>query len=130
MRFFVLLLALLLPACAGVEPLDRSGMEISVNLRDEHRCSRISPEIEVSGYPADTASFAVILEEQGNPSASHGGGSWYNDNTGIIPEGALMQYYRGACPPKGTMRTYQYVVTAYDGNNQPIAKARYVFEQE
>ena len=128
-----LLTALCLCACArGTAPLDNSGMEINVHLRDMHRCSRISPEIEVTGYPADTTMFEVALEETGKQPrrVNHGGGSWHNDGTGIIPEGALLNYYRGACPPNGQVRTYQYVVTAYGVNKKPLAKARYAFKQE
>lgn len=126
---FVLLLAMLLPACSFRDNPE-GGMEVSAVLRSVHRCSRISPEINIANAPAGTAAFDVVLQDRADPRRYHGGGSWKNDNTGVIPEGALTKHYMGACPPAGTSRSYQYVVTAMDVNNQPLTVRTYVFEQE
>lgn len=126
---FVLLLAMLLPACSTRQDSE-GGMEVSAVLRSVHRCSRISPEIDIVNAPAGTASFEVVLQDRSDPRRFHGGGSWKNDNTGIIPEGALNKHYMGACPPAGTSRSYQYVVTAVDVNKQPLIVRTYIFEQE
>ena len=47
--------AALLPACASKETQEiPDGMAVTVTLRDVHRCSRISPEIQVAQIPAST----------------------------------------------------------------------------
>lgn len=120
---------MLLPACSSRENPE-AGMEVSAVLRSIHRCSRISPEISIVNAPADTAAFDVVLQDRADPRRYHGGGVWKNDNSGVIPEGALNKHYMGACPPAGTSRSYQYVVTAMDVNNQPLTVRTYVFEQE
>lgn len=130
MPLMTLLVVLLLAGCAAQQSSDGSSMEVSAVLRSVHRCSRISPEIEVYNPPAGTVSFDVRLEERGNPRSMHGGGTWKNDGSGVIPEGALMRHYQGACPPAGVSRSYQYVVTALDVNNEPLAVRHYIFEQE
>lgn len=101
--------ALLLPACAAKEdggdaPND---MTISVSLRDVHRCSRISPEIQLANAPADADYFDVRLVEYTGDSQELflGGGSWDNDGSGVIPEGGLTRHYRGPCPPTAARAT-------------------------
>ncbi len=127
----VLLASALFTGCAAQQEYDdNSDMDFSVDLRDIHRCSRISPEFEIFDAPEGTASFDVILQEQEDTKRMHGGGSWRNDGSGIIPEGALTRHYMGACPPAGTSRMYQYVVKALDKDKKPLAIRKYVFEQE
>ena len=130
MRFACLLVTLILAGCASHQETGDPGMEVSVVLRAVHRCSRISPEIEVFNAPPATTRFDVSLEDRTDPRRVHGGGSWANDGSGIIPEGGLTRHYMGACPPAGTSRSYQYVVRAMDVNNQPLATRHYIFEQE
>ncbi|MDO5483786.1 MAG: MbtF [Desulfovibrionaceae bacterium] len=128
-----LCLALLLPACAsrddGVEP---TGMTISVTLRDVHRCSRLSPEIMVENAPQGTTSYQVrLLEYRQDGERFLGGGTWKEDGTGVIPEGALTQYYRGPCPAQGQSGEYGFVVAAYGSNAvQPLSVRLYQFTQE
>ena len=127
--------ALLLPACAAKEdggdaPND---MTISVSLRDVHRCSRISPEIQLANAPADADYFDVRLVEYTGDSQELflGCGSWDNDGSGVIPEGGLTRHYRGPCPPTGSPRDYAFVVSAmHRGNMQPLSVRIYRFTQE
>lgn len=130
MRALLFLCALLMCGCAVGQSSPPSGMDVDVILRAVHRCSRISPEIHIFGVPDQTASFDVRLEDRSNPRKFHGGGTWKNDGTGIIPEGALTRHYIGACPPAGTPRSYQYVVIAQDVNNVPLSARIFVFEQD
>lgn len=123
--------ALLLPACATKEAEQEQGMSVVVNLRDVHRCSRISPEIVVADMPAGTQSFDVRLVEFGDEERFFGGGSWVNDGSGVIPEGGLTRHYRGPCPPTGESRNYAFVVSAMNKDNmQPLAVRLYHFTQE
>ncbi len=134
MRFFTLslLVTVLLVGCGTQQPVyhDNSDMEVSVVLRSVHRCSRISPEIEIFNPPANTANFEVILQDRTDVDRMHGGGVWRNDGSGIIPEGALNRHYVGACPPAGTSRSYQYVVKALDSQQNTLVTRHYIFEQE
>ena len=100
----------------------QDGMSIEVKYSDSmHRCSRVSPEITVRNIPAGTDSFVVRLIEADAQERYCGGGSWRNDGTGVIPEGALTQHYQGPCPQAGQKRTYHYVVSAMEnGNPQPL----------
>lgn len=128
MRSIYVFFALILAGCAARQSPD--GMEVSVALRPMHRCSRISPEIGILNPPPGTVRFDVRLEDRDAPLRMHGGGAWENDGTGIIPEGALLRHYQGACPSPGQTRSYQYVVTALDADNHPLGTQRYIFEQE
>lgn len=132
MRLVHLFLALLLAGCVANSPAGERGgnMEVSAVLRSVHRCSRISPEIGIYNPPPDAARFDVRLEDRNDPRNVHGGGTWKHDGTGVIPEGALNRHYRGACPPAGQSRSYQYVVTALDADDRPLATRHYIFEQE
>ena len=54
--------ALLLPACSTKEPeAAPSGMTLTVNLRDVHRCSRISPEITATPRSFSLAAACGIM---------------------------------------------------------------------
>lgn len=133
MRLVFLLCFVFLSGCAASQPPatpSSSNMDVDVILRSVHRCSRISPEIRVQDAPAGTHHFDVRLEDRSDAHKIHGGGTWKNDGTGIIPEGVLTRYYLGACPPAGKSRTYQYVVIAQDVNNMPLAARIFVFEQD
>ena len=100
----------------------QSDMSVEVKYSDRmHRCSRVSPEITVQNIPAGTETFVVRLIEAETQERFCGGGSWRNDGSGIIPEGALTRHYQGPCPQPGQSRTYQYVVSAMAKNNpQPL----------
>lgn len=105
-------------------------MLINVDFQDRHRCSRISPEITVTNIPAGTRSFLVRLEESGDTPRILGGGTWENDNSGIIPEGALARYYQGACPRSGETGKYVFAVAAMGDDGQPKAVRTYKLELE
>ncbi len=126
--------ALLLPACAAKETEEApAGMGVTVNLRDVHRCSRISPEITVAQAPNGTDYFDVRLVEYTGDSQELylGGGAWDNDGSGIIPEGGLTRHYRGPCPPSGQDRDFAFVVAAmHKGSMQPLAVRLHRFTQE
>ena len=124
-----------LPGCGlgNAEPEQASNqMEITVNLQDIHRCSVISPEIQVFNAPKDTTVFDVrLVEVNGQEEKSLGGGTWPADSSGIIPEGAFTGRYRGPCPPDGSKRKYFFLVAARKGSDvQPLAVRLYNFELE
>ena len=126
--------ALLLTGCSAMNPWaeeEKTGvMLIDVDLQPRHRCSRISPEITVRNVPAGTRSFMVRLEEDSNPPHYLGGGTWENDGSNVIPEGALTQHYQGACPKAGVSGRYVYAVAALGADGQPLAVRTYTFTQE
>jgi phosphatidylethanolamine-binding protein (PEBP) family uncharacterized protein len=127
---------LLLTGCSALNPWSEDkaqeapSMSIEVDLQARHRCSRISPEIQIRNAPANTKQFAVRLEEQAEQPRYLGGGHWKNDATGIIPEGALVEHYQGACPPAGTSGKYTYTVTALGEGEQPLEVRIFSFTQE
>lgn len=113
-----------LSACAGqeTEQAQEPQMTINVDFREVHRCSRISPEITVAYAPVGTKFYDVRLIENGPRERFLGGGTWREDGSGLIPEGALTRHYSGPCPPADQSTTYTYVVTAMeDENSQPLA---------
>lgn len=127
--FLIPLLALpamlLLGACASRDeaatPIEEN-MQVSVDFREIHRCSRISPQITVAYAPKGTKFFDVRLVELGDSERFLGGGQWNLDETGIIPEGALTRHYTGPCPPKDKVTEYAYIVSAMESENgQPLA---------
>ena len=128
----LLFAALLLAACAAREEGDRDeGMTLSVDVREVHRCSRLSPEITVAYAPRGTKFYDVRLIEYGEEERFFGGGTWGEDGSGVIPEGALTRHYRGPCPPAGKSRDYAYVVSAMESEtSQPLAVRLYRFTQE
>lgn len=128
-----------LPAC-GVLSDDESGdpakvseqMEVSVHFQDMHRCSVISPEIQILNPPKGTTVYDVrLFEVNGQEEKSLGGGSWPADGSGIIPEGAFTGRYRGPCPPDNSSRKYFFVVAARRGSEvQPLAVRLFHLELE
>lgn len=129
----LLFAVLLLAACAAKEEdsVREEGMILSVDVREVHRCSRLSPEITVAYAPRGTKFYDVRLIEYGEEERFLGGGTWVEDGSGVIPEGALTRHYRGPCPPSGTNRDYAYVVSAMESEtSQPLAVRLYRFTQE
>ncbi len=124
-----LMVTFLLPGCAVMQE-SSDDMQVSAVIRSVHRCSRISPEIEIYNIPKDAKTFEVSLQDRADLSRIHGGGNWNNDDTGIIPEGALTRHYMGACPPEGESRSYQYVVKAFAADGRLLDENKYIFEQE
>lgn len=106
-------------------------MTINVDFREVHRCSRISPEIKVAYAPAGTKFYDVRLIEYGNEERILGGGTWSEDGSGVIPEGALTRHYIGPCPPADKEVEYAYIVTAMESeNSQPLEVRLYRFTPE
>ncbi len=139
MRFLplALLSMLLLTACGKdyVPPAPdlQRELEVTVHINDTHRCSRISPEIEIESPPAGTVAFDITLQDTTKNGPSHGGGTYEydGDSTAVIPEGALTRYYTGPCPSAADNgRIYQYVVKALDVNKRMIGIGTFAFEQE
>lgn len=125
---------ILAAACGGKDNNsgDVEGMTVSVDFREVHRCSRISPEITVAYAPKGTKFYDVrLIESTGAQERFLGGGSWDEDGTGIIPEGALTRHYTGPCPPKDRQVDYAYVVAAMESeNSQPLAVRIYKFSPD
>lgn len=124
---------LCLTACGSSEPApeEAQGMEISVDFREVHLCSRISPEITVAYAPKGTKFYDVRLVENTPEERFLGGGMWPADETGLIPEGALTRHYSGPCPKADQRIAYTYVVTAMESENgQPLAVRLYRFTPE
>ncbi len=119
------------PAPAVQPPI---AMEVSVDFRDVHRCSRISPEITVAGAPQGTARYEVRLVEYGDRAMLLGSGIWADnddDGAGVIPEGALTPHYRGPCAPLGSNRRFGYEVRALPKEGSvPLAERTWVYTQE
>ena len=113
-------------------PAVSQTMEVTVNMQDLHRCSVISPEIQVVNPPQGTKLYDVrLFERNGQEEVFLGGGSWVEDGTGLIPEGALTGRYRGPCPPEGKKREYFFVVSALASeDSQPLAVRLYKIELE
>ena len=132
---FACCLAALLFACAAKddEPDVPAGMSVSATLRDVHRCSRISPELLIAAIPDGTEYFDVRLMEYASDGREVflGGGTWDNDASGVIPEGALSRHYRGPCAPAGQKGDFAFVVSAMSKKSmQPLAVRLYRFTQE
>ncbi len=129
---------LFLSACGFQQPEPTSpatprDLDVSIDLSSRHRCSRISPEINITGLPQDVEVLEVILEDTADSKRMHGGGTHEHDgeSTASIPEGALTRYYSGPCPSVADNgRIYQYVVKALDVNKRMVGIGTYAFEQE
>ena len=107
------------------------SMEVTANLADIHRCSRISPELQIVNPPRGVERYDVRLIEHGDSDTFLGGGSWPADESGIIPEGVLTRHYRGPCPPTDHGRDYSFEVSAMGKHNmQPLEVRIYRFTQE
>lgn len=120
-----------LGGCASRETPEESGMEVSVDFREVHRCSRISPEITVAYAPRGTKFYDVRLMQGGEQERYLGGGTWQDDGSGVIPEGALTNHYMGPCPQNDRETEYLYVVTALEHPGaQPLMTRFYRFKAE
>lgn len=113
---------LLLCACASQQSApEEDNMLVEVNFAEMHLCSRISPEIKVLDAPKGTKYYDVRLMEEGVVPRYLGGGSWQEDGTGIIPEGALTRHYTGPCPKANQKTEFVYIVSAMeDPQGQPL----------
>lgn len=129
----IMLVPFLVCACSARDDSPPQGeqMTISVDFREVHRCSRISPEITVAYAPKGTKFYDVRLIEEGQQDRFLGGGTWQADGTGLIPEGALTRHYTGPCPPKDREVEYAYVISAMETENgQPLAVRLFRFHPD
>jgi phosphatidylethanolamine-binding protein (PEBP) family uncharacterized protein len=107
-------LSLLVFGCAGAKVApDAAQLGVDFSWKDTKPCSRVSPVIRVSGFPASTKMFKVSLKDLDVPDWNHGGGTCANDGSGVIPRGALKDGYNGPCPPSGA-HSYRFTVKAVD----------------
>ena len=86
-------------------------LTVEFTFSEEHRCSRRSPEIKVSGIPVGTNYFLVDLKKVWTGAIR---GEWKvtHDGSGITPAGSFKSDYFGPCPPKGSHLMYQFTVKA------------------
>jgi phosphatidylethanolamine-binding protein (PEBP) family uncharacterized protein len=91
----------------------------------EH-CSKNSPEFRIGNVPAGTASFEVHLRDLHATADQHGGGTYRNDGTGVIPEGALRNRYVGPCS-RESLHRYEFTVIARDAAGKALADGIYAF---
>lgn len=101
---------------------DSAEFSIAFRFEGKHRCSSVSPEIQLKNVPAGTVAFNVKMVDKDKPDYKHGGGSVQNDGSGILKEGAL-DSYEGPCPPTG-MHTYEFTVVAVDDKGKTLATAK------
>lgn len=132
LRVFIFLAGLgFLCSCAGKDNPEEEAdkFTISVDFREVHRCSRISPEITVAYAPYGTKFYDVRLVENGENGRFLGGGTWPEDGSGLIPEGALTRHYSGPCPPQDRKTEYAYIVSAMEeGSDQPLEVRIFKFD--
>ena len=132
----VLLGAAFFSGCGWQDKPKNTGMQVSADFRDVHRCSRISPEIEVLNPPKETAYYRVRLNRAGDDQALLGTGNWAfdgvdEDGKDVIPEGALTGHYRGPCPAAGSSGRYVFTVSAMPrDSNTPLSERTYEFVVE
>lgn len=122
-----------LGGCSSADSTADQDMYVTVNFSDLHRCSRISPEIAIYNAPRETQYYEVRLTTADTPAQFLGGGRWKcsgrnEDNADVIPEGALVNSYRGPCPPstKPGPHQFRYVVSAMSSQSEtPLAVRSY-----
>ena len=132
----VFLCALGLSGCSSADTTAHESMSVAVNFGDMHRCSRISPEITVYNAPRETQYYEVRLTTEGSPSLYLGGGRWKctgrnEDNADVIPEGALVNSYRGPCPSasKSGSHAFRYTISAMSRDSAtPLAVSTYTLD--
>jgi phosphatidylethanolamine-binding protein (PEBP) family uncharacterized protein len=89
-------------------------------------CSGNSPEFRIGNVPAGTAIFEVRLRDLHVTEAVHGGGTYRNNGTGVIPEGALRNRYAGPCS-RESLHRYEFAVIARDASGRALAEGVYTF---
>lgn len=131
----VFICALSAGGCSSADSTAQDGMSVAVNFGDMHRCSRISPEITIYNAPRETQYFEVRLTPEDNPSQYLGGGRWKcagrnEDNADVIPEGTLVNSYRGPCPSAGSgSHVFRYTVSAMSSSSStPLAVSSYTVD--
>ena len=79
-----------------------------------------NPVFTLSDVPAGTATLVFMLRDLDAPGFDHGGGTVRYQRQTVIRPGAFR--YRSPCPPSGR-HTYQWRITALDGNGRALAIA-------
>ncbi len=112
--------AILLGLAAGAGNARADDLAIAFSFDASSKCSKVSPEIRVGNIPPGTAVFKVKLKDR-DATWRHGGGTFANDGSGIIPKGALKDGYNGPCPPDRPHR-YVFTVKALDADGNELAE--------
>ena len=99
---------------------DAQPMVATIDLAKKHVCAAVSPPISIRQVPATAATISVQVTDL-NFVFSHGGGVVPVPKSGVIPEGALSQYF-GPCPDSGE-HIYRFRVNALDGHNKIVGIA-------
>ena len=114
--------------CLLIPPTAANAFEVSFDWGNIPRCTSgnpnrvASPQFNVSGVPAGTASLRFKLADQDAP-YNHGGGTVAFAGGATVAAGAFR--YDSPCPPDGR-HTYLWTVTALDaaGKTLDTGKAR------
>lgn len=116
--------ALLVSGCAGgmSDNPNAAALSISVNTAGI-RCTKMSPEITISGTPAGTTNYYFHLQDLNAPGWNHGGGTVPAASDGVIKAGSIGGGYNGPCPPDGT-HTYVFTVKAMDASGSVLAAGK------
>ncbi len=92
-------------------PKDAVEMDVDFSWAGIQACSHESPEIRVANIPDGTTELRIRLKDINLPAWNHGGGWVTNDDSGLIPAGALNIGYNGPCQPDGRHK-YEFSVMA------------------
>lgn len=110
----VTLCASFLSACATTKVADNlATIDVDYRWQEKHECSKISPQINVSGIPQEAVELKINMRDLDSPNYAHGGGVIVYAGNNVIEEGALTNY-KGPCPP--TTHRYVIKVTAIDND--------------
>lgn len=85
----------------------------------ENKCSPVPPAIEISGIPEGTAFLEIIMTDLDGPPYPHGFGVVEYKGSGDVPEGSF-SFYKGPCPPGGTIHNYEIRVEAINAADDTI----------
>lgn len=120
MRRIALTVALITASVAQAQ------MTVNFEWAREHRCSKSSPSLSISGIPAGATALTVKLIDNDMSSWNHGGGKVTITNVPefAIETGALKDGYNGPCPPNFSSfgHDYQFVVRALDASGNELAQ--------
>ena len=121
------MLACILALAVGCAKTPEAGLpKLTVLALAVQHCSKISPEFRIGSVPADTENFEVRLRDLHSTEVVHGGGTYRNNGTGIIPEGVLRNRYSGPCS-RGSLHRYEFTVIARDATDRALAEGVYAF---
>jgi phosphatidylethanolamine-binding protein (PEBP) family uncharacterized protein len=88
-----------------------------------HECSQTSPELKVTGVPADSKTLDIRMVDLNFRQFDHGGGSSpiSSDHVVVVPQGTLKDY-RGPCPMRNLHfgNEYEFTVTALAADGKTV----------